>query len=270
MGHYGVLEIDTFPKKHKEQAMQLLMSVIPEQSCLSLDTVGLRTVDLNADVWCRILGTRKGGSNEIQVCSGPAEVDDIKSVRRLLKLPETSVPIKVDELLKILVKEHKSTMEPTDKIRFQRAFAMLYVTSFVGPREHLNQVTHSACQLVLEHEDLTDLNWGKYTVDEILVGATEARARQHMKTAWVYGCPLVLMVLFFDSVDVGFIKLDERAEPRIKYYNASLLEALVNYNSSKVDGLTTYGMLKPKKIVPDLDYEEGEADILEMATSVSN
>ena len=71
MGLYGVLDIDTFPKKHKEQAMQLLMSVIPEQSCLSLDTVGQRTIDLNADVCCRILGTRKGGSNEIQVCSRP-------------------------------------------------------------------------------------------------------------------------------------------------------------------------------------------------------
>ena len=60
---------------------------------------------------------------------------------------------------------------------------MLYVTSFLGPREHLNQVTHSACQLVLEHEDLTDFNWGKYTLDEILVGATKARARQYMKTS---------------------------------------------------------------------------------------
>lgn len=53
-----------------------------------------------------------------------------------------------------------------------------------------------------------------------------------------------MQLLFFDSVNVGFIKLNDQAKPWIKYYNASLLEALVNYNSSKVDGVTTYGTLK--------------------------
>ncbi|XP_048564643.1 uncharacterized protein LOC125544898 [Triticum urartu] len=152
-------------------------------------------------------------------------------------------------------------MDADETIRFQRAFAMLYVSSFVGPRDHPKQATHSACQMVLEHADLIDLNWGKYTLEEILVGATKNRGRLNLKTAWVYGCPLVLMVVFFDSIEIGFIKLDQKVEPRIKYYNASLLEALVHYNCSKVDGVTTYGVLKPKIKDRDFDDDEGEDSI---------
>lgn len=55
---------------------------------------------------------------------------------------------------------------------------------------------------------------------------------------------LYKQILYFDSVDTGFIQLDQKAVPRIKYYNKQILSALVKANSKVEGGRITFGLMK--------------------------
>ncbi|XP_037460443.1 uncharacterized protein LOC119331392 [Triticum dicoccoides] len=98
--------------------------------------------------------------------------------------------------------------------------------------------------MVILYLDLKDVNWGKYAIDEIISGARKLNRDNPLLNITLHGCPALLEIRYFDSVDTGFIQLDPKALPRIKHYNKQILSALVKANSRVDGGRITFGIMK--------------------------
>jgi preprotein translocase subunit Sec61beta len=50
-----------------------------------------------------------------------------------------------------------------------------------------------------------------------------------------------LQILYFDSIDTGFIKVDPNIVPRVKVYTGAVMSALIEADTMDSAGAKTYG-----------------------------
>jgi hypothetical protein len=119
---------------------------------------------------------------------------------------------------------------------------------------------------------LNQINWGKYILDEIYSGAKQVQAaiEKGRNRFNVYGCLLFLQVknciilyfkilkfhnltrfylyllkqiLYFESVETGFIRVEPTAYPRIAFYTGGALIILIDEDTEIVGNQKIYGIM---------------------------
>ncbi|XP_037470475.1 uncharacterized protein LOC119343816 [Triticum dicoccoides] len=246
LGIAGVEWINKMVHTDLNHSAWLMLNVMPDDRALRIGVDDCDIVDITEAAAANITGNRMGGSKTIPVSEGAPSQSEIKAVRSILKLYGVTEEITISELVALLLGESKKWVELNYEgaARTERAFAMLYLSIALGPVERKCCVNRNSYMMVILHPDLNDVNWGKYAVDEIISGARKLNRENALLNITLHGCPALPEILYFDSVDTGFIQLDQKAVPRIKYYNKQILSALVKANSKADGGRITFGLMK--------------------------
>jgi hypothetical protein len=60
----------------------------------------------------------------------------------------------------------------------------------LGLEEANSIISRSSYMMVVMHEDLTTVNWGRYAIDEIVFGARNLNRTNPLLNTTVHGCPV--------------------------------------------------------------------------------
>jgi hypothetical protein len=194
IGLGGILEIDNILFVNRDFSQWLLQRVDCSKAVLKIGENG--TVSLTQLQVSSILGIRYGGSVEIKRGEGSPTMDEIRNCRTFLGIEGSSEEITVTELVAVLMDKCSSPITDSDRIRLQVGFVMLCCIVFFSRRNKRYVIPKDGYEMVKDPGVLNRLNWGKYVVDEILIGdeAVQKAINQGRKRFNVYGCLLFLQV----------------------------------------------------------------------------
>lgn len=196
MGLEGVEWTNKLVHTDLNHSAWLMLNVMPEDRALRIGVSNCDIVHITEAAVANITGNRMGGSYTVTVSEGVPMASEIKTVRSILKLPDVTEEITVSELVALLLVETKKVrkLNDDDAARTQRAFAMLYLFIALGPGEKQTRINRSSYMMVMMHADLTDVNWGKYAIDEIITGARKLNRDNPLLNITLHGCPVILEV----------------------------------------------------------------------------
>ncbi|KAE8767616.1 hypothetical protein D1007_60990 [Hordeum vulgare] len=240
IGLGGMLDVDNITHVDREFSWHLLLNVDLERATLKIDETvvyAFNEVDIH-----NILGIALGGDIEIECKNASPTVDQLASIRSALGLAEAFLYVTTSDLKLALKRPCQTPLSDQYRVRTIIGFAMLCMATCFSPREKRSMVPAEAYEICMDHSNLHRVNWGKYIFTELIRVA--ARCQQLLlegKAPHVYGCPLVLQVLYFDSVDVtAFVRPDPSVRPRTRFYTAAILSTLILGN--------TFPRTGPKKL----------------------
>uniref|UniRef100_A0A8I6YS37 Uncharacterized protein n=1 Tax=Hordeum vulgare subsp. vulgare TaxID=112509 RepID=A0A8I6YS37_HORVV len=251
IGLGGMLDVDNITHVDREFSWHLLLNVDLERATLKIDETvvyAFNEVDIH-----NILGIALGGDIEIECKNASPTVDQLASIRSALGLAEAFLYVTTSDLKLALKRPCQTPLSDEYRVRTIIGFAMLCMATCFSPREKRSMVPAEAYEICMDHSNLHRVNWGKYIFTELIRVA--ARCQQLLlegKAPHVYGCPLVLQVLYFDSVDVtAFVRPDPSVRPRTRFYTAAILSTLILGNTFPRTGPKKYGVLKATVIATE-------------------
>ncbi|KAK1615385.1 hypothetical protein QYE76_020902 [Lolium multiflorum] len=243
MGLAGLLLLDRFSHFNRDFSQFVLLCIDTSKSRLVLGKK--RYADINEETFCRIVGARLGGSVEIQRTTGPPSPHEIYDARVALGLPgQTEISTYV--LMTLLRTPRLHPLSDVDAARVKLAYGMLAISVFFSPRDRRAYIPRDAYLLAASAGDICNLNWGRYGVEELLDGAwrVQVSVSRHVRGGTVYGCLLAAQCLYFDNVATGTIGVDRSLVPRIGYYTAATLKALIHHDTLLLPSEKVYGMFR--------------------------
>ncbi|XP_044321714.1 uncharacterized protein [Triticum aestivum] len=68
--------------------------------------------------------------------------------------------------------------------------------------------------------------------------------RKGEQNVWLYGCPTILQIHYFNSVDTGYLTIDTTKQAAVKLYSTSVVRTFIEADTFEEDGQVKYGGLK--------------------------
>ncbi|CAL4907786.1 unnamed protein product [Urochloa decumbens] len=182
-------------------------------------------------VWC-VLGLQRGKLDP------PLSTDNIKLLSSLKK--ELGIPGKNVEVKYL---EQKIQSGSTDRLTMQ-CFMMIVFDKLLACRSSIFITAH-AWRLVQNIDNFGDMNWCKFTVNQLWHSARKWKEPGGNKNV-VYGCPAFLVMLYLDNLDCKQ-KMRREEVPRAKFFGDSMIWKLLKPDKLlEANGLATFGYLNVK------------------------
>ncbi|KAF7017496.1 unnamed protein product [Triticum aestivum] len=248
IGLVGMLEVANITHVDREYCWSLFLDVDLKRGALKIDDdvyVTFNEVDIH-----NILGIALGGDILIEKRNVPPSPAQVTQIREYLGLCPSSFYVTIGDIRWALKKPCQNPFSEADKIRTQVGFAMLCMASCFSPRENRQTVPTEAYAICMDPANLHRVNWGRYVHSELIGGAEKVHEiHREGKRPQLYGCPLVLQALRFDSVDTGTaVKPEPLVRPRIKFYTAFILSRLIHKDTVVGSVPKRYGVMKARRM----------------------
>ncbi|XP_044360253.1 uncharacterized protein [Triticum aestivum] len=245
IGLGGILKLGKTGKNFISFTLSLLERIDPSDSSMRLSG-GVKSILGEIEI-CSYMDLRKGGLSLQRQVGRPSGQQCVRA-RLLLGMEPMEAELTVGDLVKKLQEPVDSTMSARQRLKTELGSAMLAVAAVFGPGDGRNHVPTDAYQLVDDLSKIYHWNYGRYALEEIIRGAMSlAEAKMNgYKSICLYGCPTILQIHYFSSVDTGFLTLDTSQLAHVNLYSSSVVRAFIEADTLVEAGDMKFGVLKVK------------------------